>query len=44
MSGWNYEEYLNGQIAEIKELKAKGCGDKDIMNTNNFCLEALEAC
>lgn len=44
MSGWNYEEYLNGQIAEIKKLKEEGCSDKDIMNTNNYCLEALEAC
>jgi hypothetical protein len=32
----------NGQIAEIKKLKGEGCNDKDIMDTNKFCLEALK--
>lgn len=44
MSGWNYEEYLNGQIEKIEELKAKGYTDREILDRNEFCFEALKSC
>jgi hypothetical protein len=44
MSEWSSEEYLNGQITKIKELKEKGYTDKQILDTNYFCNEALRAC
>lgn len=44
MSGWNYQEYLNGQIEKIKKLQASGYTTRDILDKNVFCFEALKAC
>jgi hypothetical protein len=41
---WNFEEYLNKQIIEIKELKRKGYIIREILDKNEFCTEALKAC
>lgn len=41
---WNYEEYLNEQISDIKKLQAEGCTTRQILDKNEFCHEALEAC
>ena len=44
MTGWNYEDYLNKQIKKIEELKIKGHTDREIMDRNEFCFEALKSC
>jgi hypothetical protein len=44
MSGWNYEEYMNGQIRKIKKLQEKGYVAREILDRNEFSLEALRAC
>ena len=41
---WNFEEYLNKQITEIEELKRKGHTNREILDRNEFCTEALKAC
>ena len=41
---WNYEELINKEILEIKELKEKGYTIKEILDKNCFCNEALRAC
>ena len=44
MNGWNYEEYLNGQIKKINDLKSKGYTARDILDRNEFCFESLRSC
>ncbi|MGH4125302.1 MAG: hypothetical protein ACREV6_20495 [Clostridium sp.] len=44
MNGWNYEEYLNSQIKKIEELKIKGYTEREILDRNEFCFEALKYC
>lgn len=44
MEGWNYEKHLNEQIKKIKHLKSKGYSDRDIIDRNEFCYEALNYC
>lgn len=44
MKGWNFDEYLNKQINKIKELKEKGYTDREIIDRNEFCYEALQSC
>ncbi|WP_411681887.1 hypothetical protein [Clostridium thailandense] len=41
---WNYEEYLNNQIKEIQDLKRKGHTEREILDRNEFCFEALKSC
>lgn len=41
---WNYEEYLNEQIEEIKKLEIIGYTTRQILDKNEFCYEALDAC
>lgn len=41
---WSLDEYLNGQITKIKDLKEKGYTDREILDTNEFCHKALRAC
>jgi hypothetical protein len=42
MAGWNKEEYFQREIERIRELQAEGCTDREILDMNNFSLEALE--
>lgn len=44
MCGWNNEEYLNGQIKKIEDLKTKGYTNREILDRNEFCFEALNFC
>ena len=44
MSEWNYEEYLNGQIKKVEELKVNGYTPREILDMNEFCFEALKLC
>lgn len=44
MTEWNYEEYLTGQVKGIEDLKAKGSTDREILDRNEFCFEALKKC
>lgn len=44
MKEWHFEEYLNAQIEEIKQLKANGYTDRDILDKKKFCCDALDAC
>ncbi|WPC42382.1 hypothetical protein [Clostridium sp. JS66] len=44
MSKWSFEEYLNDQVEEIKDLNKKVYTSRKILDTNKFCHEALRAC
>lgn len=44
MKVWDDEGYLNNQINKIEELKRKGYTDRNIIDRNNFCFEALKSC
>jgi len=44
MSEFSYEEYLNEQVQKIEELKTRGYTDREILDMNKFCFEALKKC
>jgi hypothetical protein len=44
MNGWDYEEYLNNQIEQIEKLESQGYTEREILDRNEFCFEALKRC
>lgn len=44
MNEFGYEEYLKEQVQKIEELKTKGYTDRELLDVNRFCFEALKKC